>query len=47
VVADVSTRAERGRWVAYASMGIMLGPALGPLVGGLLDTVRKARVQMV
>ncbi|THV73691.1 MFS general substrate transporter [Aureobasidium pullulans] len=38
VVADVSTRAERGKWVAYASMGIMLGPAIGPLVGGLLDT---------
>jgi MFS family permease len=38
VVADVSTRAERGKWVAYAGMGIMLGPAIGPLVGGLLDT---------
>lgn len=37
VVADVSTRAERGKWVAYAGMGIMLGPALGPLIGGLLD----------
>lgn len=38
VVADVSTRAERGKWVAYAGMGIMLGPALGPLIGGLLAT---------
>jgi MFS family permease len=38
VVADVSTRAERGKWVAYAGMGIMLGPAIGPLIGGLLDT---------
>ncbi|KAI5211633.1 hypothetical protein AUEXF2481DRAFT_234925 [Aureobasidium subglaciale EXF-2481] len=38
VVADISTRAERGKWVAYAGMGIMLGPTLGPLVGGLLDT---------
>ncbi|KAG9545542.1 MFS general substrate transporter, partial [Aureobasidium melanogenum] len=37
VVADVSTRAERGKWVAYAGMGMMIGPALGPLVGGLLD----------
>lgn len=38
VVADISTRAERGKWVAYAGLGIMLGPALGPLVGGLLDS---------
>ncbi|KAG9858292.1 MFS general substrate transporter, partial [Aureobasidium melanogenum] len=37
VVADVSTRAERGKWVAYAGMGMMIGPALGPLIGGLLD----------
>ncbi|KAH0002144.1 MFS general substrate transporter, partial [Aureobasidium melanogenum] len=37
VVADVSTRAERGKWVAYAGMGMMVGPALGPLIGGLLD----------
>ncbi|KAI4719525.1 MFS general substrate transporter [Aureobasidium sp. EXF-10727] len=38
VVADVSTRAERGKWVAYASAGIMLGPAIGPTIGGLLET---------
>jgi MFS family permease len=38
VVADISTRAERGKWIAYAGMGIMLGPAIGPLIGGLLDT---------
>ncbi|CAD0100152.1 unnamed protein product [Aureobasidium mustum] len=37
VVADVSTRAERGKWIAYASIAMMMGPALGPLVGGLLD----------
>ncbi|KAJ4147336.1 hypothetical protein LMH87_001867 [Akanthomyces muscarius] len=37
VVADVSTRAERGRYIGYASMGVTLGPALGPIVGGLLD----------
>jgi MFS family permease len=37
VVADVSTRAQRGKYIGYASMGVTLGPALGPVVGGLLD----------
>ncbi|PWY87404.1 putative MFS transporter [Aspergillus heteromorphus CBS 117.55] len=37
VVADVSTRAERGKYIGYASMGVTLGPALGPVIGGLLD----------
>lgn len=37
VVADLSTRDERGKWITYAGMGMMLGPALGPLIGGLLD----------
>ena len=35
-VADVVTRAERGKFIAYASVGVTLGPALGPVVGGLL-----------
>ncbi|KAJ3987623.1 major facilitator superfamily domain-containing protein [Lentinula detonsa] len=37
VVADIATRAERGSWVGYAGLGISLGPALGPTIGGLLD----------
>ncbi|RHZ58911.1 hypothetical protein CDV55_106116 [Aspergillus turcosus] len=37
VVADLSTRAERGRYIGYAAMGVTLGPALGPIIGGLLD----------
>ncbi|OIW22430.1 putative MFS transporter, partial [Coniochaeta ligniaria NRRL 30616] len=37
VVADVSTRAERGKYIGYASMGVTLGPALGPVIGGLID----------
>lgn len=36
-VADIVTRAERGKYMAYASMGVTLGPAFGPLIGGLLD----------
>ena len=36
VVADVSTRAERGKYIGYAGMGVTLGPALGPVIGGLL-----------
>ena len=37
VVADLTTRAERGKYIGYAGMGIALGPALGPVIGGLLD----------
>lgn len=37
VVADLTTRAERGKYIGYAGIGIALGPALGPIVGGLLD----------
>lgn len=36
VVADVSTSAERGRYVAYVSAGALLGPAFAPLIGGIL-----------
>lgn len=32
----MTTRAERGRFIAYASLGVSLGPVLGPIVGGLL-----------
>jgi MFS family permease len=37
VMADLSTRAERGKYIGYASIGISLGPTLGPVIGGLLD----------
>ncbi|EED19856.1 MFS transporter, putative [Talaromyces stipitatus ATCC 10500] len=36
-VADISTRAERGKYIGYATMGVTLGPALGPIIGGLID----------
>jgi len=36
VVADIATTAERGRYIGYATAGILLGPAFGPLIGGLL-----------
>lgn len=36
VVADMATTAERGRYIGYATAGILLGPAFGPLIGGLL-----------
>ncbi len=35
-VADLVTRAERGKFIGYAAMGVTLGPALGPVAGGLL-----------
>ena len=37
MVADIVTRAERGKYIGYASMGVTLGPALGPIIGGLLN----------
>lgn len=37
VVADLTTRAERGKYIGYAGIGNALGPALGPIIGGLLD----------
>ncbi|KAF9885516.1 hypothetical protein FE257_012844 [Aspergillus nanangensis] len=36
ITADLVTRAERGRYVAITSLGRTVGPALGPLLGGVL-----------
>jgi MFS family permease len=36
VVADVATASERGKWVGWVSAGFLLGPSIGPVVGGLL-----------
>jgi MFS family permease len=36
VVADLVTSAERGSYIGYASIGALVGPAFGPVIGGLL-----------
>jgi MFS family permease len=36
VVADISTSAERGTYMGYAQAGVLMGPAFGPTIGGLL-----------
>ncbi|KAH8732878.1 major facilitator superfamily domain-containing protein [Phaeosphaeriaceae sp. PMI808] len=36
VVADVATSAERGKYMGYAGAGLIMGPAFGPTIGGLL-----------
>ncbi|OOF98443.1 hypothetical protein ASPCADRAFT_165020 [Aspergillus carbonarius ITEM 5010] len=36
VTADVVTRGERGKYMIYSSLGITMGPALGPIIGGVL-----------
>ncbi|KAF2442366.1 MFS general substrate transporter [Karstenula rhodostoma CBS 690.94] len=36
VVADISTSAERGTYLGYATSGILFGPAFGPTIGGIL-----------
>jgi multidrug resistance protein len=36
VVADIATSAERGKYMGYATAGILFGPAFGPTIGGIL-----------
>jgi multidrug resistance protein len=36
VISDIATPAERGRYLGPAAAGIMLAPAIGPTIGGLL-----------
>ncbi|KAL9471055.1 hypothetical protein ACSS6W_008996 [Trichoderma asperelloides] len=36
VATDITTPADRGRYIAYAAAIPMLGPTLGPIIGGLL-----------
>ena len=37
VVADVVTSAERGKYIGYTVVSIVLAPSLGPVIGGLLS----------
>jgi multidrug resistance protein len=37
VMADIVTSAERGKYIGWVQAGIMVGPALGPTIGGLLS----------
>lgn len=37
VVSDLVTSSERGQYVAWASLGSILGPSLSPVIGGLLS----------
>ena len=36
VIADIATPAERGRYIGPMAAGVMVAPALGPVIGGLL-----------
>ena len=36
VVADISTSSERGKYMGMVGAGTMMGPALGPVIGGIL-----------
>ncbi|OJD16092.1 hypothetical protein AJ78_03725 [Emergomyces pasteurianus Ep9510] len=36
VVADISTSAQRGTYMGWVTAGALLGPAVGPIAGGLL-----------
>ncbi|KAF1349330.1 MFS general substrate transporter [Lizonia empirigonia] len=37
IVSDISTSAERGKYMGYAGAGILCGPAFGPTIGGILS----------
>ena len=37
VVADIVTSAERGIYIGWTSLGNVLGPSIGPIIGGLLN----------
>ncbi|KAI2787558.1 hypothetical protein POX_f07929 [Penicillium oxalicum] len=37
VVSDVATAAERGSYMGFVTAGSLLGPSVGPVVGGLLS----------
>ncbi|KAI1185287.1 chloramphenicol resistance protein [Nemania serpens] len=37
VVADIAPSSERGKWMGIVGSGITIGPAVGPVVGGLLN----------
>ncbi len=36
LVGDCVVSADRGQYIAYASLGTLLGPSLSPVLGGLL-----------
>ena len=36
VVADISTSSERGSYMGIVGVGAMMGPSLGPVIGGIL-----------
>jgi MFS family permease len=37
VVADVATAQERGKYMGFVTAGSLLGPAIGPVMGGILS----------
>lgn len=37
VVADISTSSERGKYMGFVGAGINVGPALSPVIGGILS----------
>lgn len=37
VVADIATSAERGVWMAWATSGPMIAPAIAPVLGGIFS----------
>lgn len=37
IVSDISTSAERSKYMGYAGAGILCGPAFGPTIGGILS----------
>lgn len=51
VVGDLITSSERGTYVAFASLGSVLGPTISPVLGGIIGQYAswhcKRRVQSI
>jgi MFS family permease len=37
MVSDIATSSQRGSYIRWASIGVLLGSAIGPIIGGLLN----------
>jgi multidrug resistance protein len=44
VIADISTPAERGSYTGIMAAGVMIAPALGPVIGGLIASFFNWRI---
>jgi MFS family permease len=37
MVSDIATSSQRGSYIGWASLEVLLGPAISPIIGGVLN----------